>query len=131
MSRNRNTVAKKYSKFLNKDKDWDWEYMLELEKFKLERMSKYFSESKLTIDWERMVREINLCIKLINIVIDQDFIGYLNNENKKLPYINTRNYKRFVNYFYERESSYDNLRQTKALHLYNLIRTYRMRSWWD
>ena len=43
MSRNRSTTIKKYSKILKEDRDYDFEYMLDLEKFKLKRMSEYFS----------------------------------------------------------------------------------------
>ena len=46
MSRNRSTTVKKYFKLLKEDRDWDWAYMLELEQFKLKRMSKYFAESQ-------------------------------------------------------------------------------------
>ena len=131
MSRNRSTTIKKYSKILKEDRDYDFEYMLDLEKFKLKRMSEYFSKSQIISDWERVVKEINLCIKLIDIITEKDPPGYLYDETKKLPYINTRNHKRFLKYIYDNDSYRDDLRQTKALYLYNLIRTYRMRSWWD
>ena len=131
MSRNRSTTIKKYSKILKEDRDYDWEFMLDLEKFKLKRMSEYFSKSQIISDWERVVKEINLCIKLIDIITEKDLPGYLYDETKKLPYINTRNHKRFLKYIYDNDSYRDDLRQTKALYLYNLIRTYRMRSWWD
>ena len=131
MSRNRSTTIKKYSKILKEDRDYDFEYMLNLEKFKLKRMSEYFSKSQIISDWERVVKEINLCIKLIDIITEKDLPGYLYDETKKLPYINTRNHKRFLKYIYDNDSYRDDLRQTKALYLYNLIRTYRMRSWWD
>ena len=131
MSRNRSTTIKKYSKILKEDRDYDFEYMLDLEKFKLKRMSEYFSKSQIISDWERVVKEINLCIKLIDIITEKDPPGYLYNGTKKLPYINTRNYKRFLKYIYDNDFYRDDLRQTKALYLYNLIRTYRMMSWWD
>lgn len=131
MSRNRSTTIKKYSKILKEDRDYDFEYMLNLEKFKLKRMSEYFSKSQIISDWERVVKEINLCIKLIDIITEKDPPGYLYNGTKKLPYVNTRNYKRFLKYIYDNDFYRDDLRQTKALYLYNLIRTYRMMSWWD
>ena len=131
MSRNRSTTIKKYSKILKEDRDYDFEYMLDLEKFKLKRMSEYFSKSQIISDWERVVKEINLCIKLIDIITEKDPPGYLYNGTKKLPYVNTRNYKRFLKYIYDNNFYRDDLRQTKALYLYNLIRTYRMMSWWD
>ena len=131
MSRNRSTTIKKYSKILKEDRDYDFEYMLNLEKFKLKRMSEYFSKSQIISDWERVVKEINLCIKLIDIITEKDPPGYLYNGTKKLPYVNTRNYKRYLKYIYDNDFYRDDLRQTKALYLYNLIRAYRMMSWWD
>lgn len=131
MSRNRSTTIKKYSKLLKEDRDWDWAYMLELEQFKLKRMSKYFAESQLVHGWEQMVSEINLCIKLIDIVLERDQKGYLYSGTKKLPYVNVKNWKRFVSWYLESPYYLEDLRKAKALHLYNLIRTYRMRSWWD
>ena len=133
MSRNRSTTVKKYSKLLKEDRDWDWAFMLELEQFKLKRMAEYFAKSQLVHGWEQMVSEINLCVKLIDIVMERDPKGYFFNDTKKLPYINSKNWKRFMSRCPIPSSDYylDGLRQAKALHLYNLIRTYRMRSWWD
>ena len=48
MSRNRSTTVKKYHKILKEDKDYDWEFMLDLEQFKLKRMSEYFSKSQIS-----------------------------------------------------------------------------------
>lgn len=131
MSKNKSTTVKKYHKILKEDKDYDFEFMLNLEQFKLKRMSEYFSKSKIDYNWEKIVKEINLCIRLIDIITERDLPGFLYNNTKKLPYINTRNHKRFNKYIYDNDFYLDDLRQTKAFHLYNLIRTYRMRSWWD
>ena len=106
MSRNRSTTVKKYSKLLKEDRDWDWAYMLELEQFKLKRMSKYFAESQLVRGWEQMVSEINLCIKLIDVVMERDQKGYLYNNTKKLPYINSKNWKRFISWHPESINDY-------------------------
>lgn len=133
MSRNRSTTVKKYSKLLKEDRDWDWAFMLELEQFKLKRMAKYFAKAQSVNDWEQMVSEINLCVKLIDIIMGRDPIGYFFNSTKTLPYVNTKNWKRFKSQYPSPLSDYylDDLRQAKALHLYNLIRTYKMRTWWD
>lgn len=133
MSRNRSTTVKKYSKLLKEDRDWDWAFMLDLEQFKLKRMAKYFDESRCVADWKQMVSEINLCVKLIDIVLERDPKGYFFNGTRTLPYVNSKNWKRFTSRCPIPFSDYylDDLRQAKALHLYNLIRTYRMRTWWD
>ena len=92
-----------------------------------------FTESQLVHGWEQMVSEINLCIKLIDIIMERDPKGYFFNGTRTLPYVNSKNWKRFISRCPIPSSDYylDDLRQAKALHLYNLIRTYRMRSWWD
>lgn len=131
MSRNRSTTVKKYHKILKEDKDYDWEFMLDLERFKLKRMAQYFSKSQVVSDWEIIVKEINLCIKLIDIITERDIPGNFYDGTKKLPYINAKNYKRFLKSFYNNDFHYSELRVTKALYLYNLIRTYKMRTWWD
>lgn len=96
-------------------------------------MSKYFAESQLVHGWEQMVSEINLCVKLIDIVLERDPKGYFFNGTRTLPYVNSKNWKRFISRCPIPSSDYylDDLRQAKALHLYNLIRTYKMRTWWD
>ena len=131
MSRNRSTIVKKYSKLLKEDRDWDWAYMLELEQFKLRRMLKYFTDSQWTDD-KQMISEIALCIKLIDIVLERDPKCFFKNEGKP-PYVNIKNWKRFKAWIPDIIHNYylDELRISKALHLYNLIRTYRMRTWWD
>ena len=128
---------------------WDYSYLLELEQYKLKEMSAYFKKSQLTVGWEFQVRDIELCIKLIDIVLEKDqyYRSWLHNSYGSTPhkqlsfpvYIISKNYKRFMPLLEKFE--HDNirlqasmnisLRQTKALYLYNKIRVYRMETWWD
>lgn len=124
-------TIEEYRKLLENDKDYDWIFLLELEQFKLKRMSKYFSESQITYDWEYVVSRINLCVKLIDIVLEKDTEGYIYDNSLKLPYVNTNNKERFPPVYENSKFGKNELRQTKALYLYNLIRTTNMRSWWD
>lgn len=128
---------------------WDFAYLLELEQYKLKEMSAYFKKSQLTVGWEFQVRDIELCIKLIDIILEKDqyYQSWLHNcygsmPIKQLPfpvYVNSKNCKRFMplldsfkeNNVVLRTGLYISLRQQKALYLYNKIRSYRMETWWD
>ena len=136
-------------------KPWDYGYLLKLEQYKIREMCKYFKKSQLVVGWELQVRDLTICDKLINIILEEDkqYQSWLHsnynisakdrwqNKGLKFPiYVNVRNYKRFLP-----QARYDatdmvpflienfkiSLRQQKALYLYNKIRAYRMEHWWD
>lgn len=139
-------------------KPWDYGYLLKLEQYKIREMSKAIAKTKRHEGWEIRVRELNLCDKLISIILEEDDVSKaylhkfsnfeintvrndngtytLDTSNWVTPtfdhYVNIRNIKRFdmdineslINHV----KSY--LRQVKALHLYNKIRSYKMFRWW-
>lgn len=135
-------------------KPWDYSYLLAIEQRKLREMANYFKKSKLTVGWERQVRECELCVKLLDIVTerDSDYKAWLNANyggknilelqmREQIPfhkYINTRNAYRFMTHFHEAKSNpyiYESLkvelRRQKAFHLYHKIRLYYMQTWWE
>lgn len=105
------------------------------------------------MDWEYQVRDCELCVKLIDIIMEQDPYykswinqaygeNYVENRPIKFPvHINVRNSYRFWKSFEENIQKYkdfkilegmkSHLRSTKALYLYNKIRSYRMYNWWE
>ena len=134
---------------------WDYGFLLKLEQYKIREMCKYFKKSQLVVGWELQVRDLTICDKLIDIILEEDkqYQSWLHsnynisakdrwqNKGLKFPiYVNVRNYKRFLP-----QARYDatdmlpflienfkiSLRQQKALFLYNKIRAYRMQHWWD
>ena len=136
-------------------KPWDYGFLLKLEQYKIREMCKYFKKSQLVVEWELQVRDLTICDKLIDIILEEDkqYQSWLHsnynisakdrwqNKGLKFPiYVNVRNYKRFLP-----QARYDatdmvpflienfkiSLRQQKALYLYNKIRAYRMQHWWD
>lgn len=136
-------------------KPWDYGYLLKLEQYKIREMCKYFKKSQLVVGWELQVRDLTICDKLIDIILEEDkqYQSWLHsnynisakdrwqNKGLKFPiYVNVRNYKRFLP-----QARYDatdmlpflienfkiSLRQRKALYLYNKIRAYRIEHWWD
>lgn len=126
---------------------WDYAYLLEIEKRKLKEMSTYFKKTQRVVGWEFTIRDIEICIRLIDIILEKDsyYKSWLDAsyggpyEPVKFPvHVNTRNFKRFCttyNGFNEKSPIYWSLiadyRRIKAMHLYNRIRTLRMFSWWD
>lgn len=135
---------------------WDWTYLLQLEQAKFKEMAVYFEQSKVSSDWKFQVRDCKLCIKLIDIILEQDepFTQWLEEnygiyKNKSISveeilrvpistYVNTRNAARFV----ENPNTYESdvptsnlfevdLRQIKAFYLYQKIRLYKLQNLWD
>ena len=113
---------------------WDSGYLLDIEQHQLKRMLKYFIKSDLVENNDIIVRDIKICLSLIDII---------KNEAEDISYVNIKNYKRFI-------PSLNNemldplirdvntvkmvsrwIAQEKAFHLYNKIRAYRMQTWWD
>lgn len=113
---------------------WDYDYLIDIEKHQLKQMLKYFIKSDLVENNDIIVRDIKICLSLIDII---------KNEAEDISYVNIKNYKRFI-------PSLNNdmldplirdvdtvkmasrwIAQEKAFHLYNKIRTYRMQTWWD
>ena len=127
---------------------WDYGFLLEIEQHKIREMAAYFKKSQLTEGWELQVRDLELCDRLIDIILEKDryYKSWLHNCYDSLPhkhlsftpYVNDRNYKRFIPTA-DISNMKDcllphwhvNLRQKKALFLYNKIRAFRIHSWWD
>ena len=130
-------------------KPWDYEFLLKLEQYKIREMITYFKKYHHLSNWEFVVRDMQICDKLISIVLEEDkhYKGWLDacyggTKRTQIPfpaYVNTKNYKRFmptVEDFHQNSLVLHNgmlisLRQQKALYLYNKIRAYRMQHWWD
>lgn len=113
---------------------FDWSYLSRLERAKLYEMKSYFELTSGTFDHKNDIRWINICIKLLDIIID---------EPEDQRYVNTRNMWRFI-----RPTDYakgvkkenveqyyklypQDLRWVKAEHLYYEIRKRYTSRWWD
>lgn len=107
-----------------KDRSWDYVFMLMLEQHKLKQMLEHHEKYRTFEEVENVIRDLKLCIELLDIVIEDDF------RSKK--YVNFRNKDRFDkghNVFYKQYPG--TLRNTKAWYLYNKIKTYKLDNWWD
>ena len=137
-------------------KPWDFGYLLDLEKAKIKEICTYIKRHKSHADYERSVREMEICIRLIDIIQEDDvhYKSWLNANYGLKPeerwtskgitpfsiYVNTRNILRFMPQIDKDfkskhpiilENIKISLRQQKALYLYNKIRAYCMQKWWD
>ena len=52
---------------------FDYEYLLDIERVALKYMAKYFKSSNIVVDNEFIVRDISLCLKLLDIATGRDF----------------------------------------------------------
>lgn len=121
------------SKYYNVYK-FDGEYLLVLEKSHLEKMLKYYSDPKnqIVVGQEYIIRQISICIKLIDIILNNDLIS-------NTTYVNVRNANRFLSTHEmiglekNKTSIYvlDELYKCKAESLYYNIRKKFTRTWWN
>lgn len=138
-------------------RNWDFYYLLKLEQLKIRRMAKYMKKRSIAASASFDYRDLTICDKLISIILEEDSITKVHvNEvvDKKcltdIVYVNIRNEYRFFRatpiknnmlaskpYRGEHGRNFRDksgkiaLRRLKAMHLYNLIREYRMFNWWD
>lgn len=125
---------------------WDYAFLLQIEQRKLKEMAAYFKKYKRTVGWEFQVRDCELCVKLIDIILERDvwYQSWLNTNYGSNPrsvsfpkHVNIRNSERFMpNVDFNKNPKLTehlkiSLRQVKALYLYNKIRAYKMFRWWD
>lgn len=147
--------VKIYEKILKQDNDFDYAYLLIIERFKIKRMIKSFIEASCPHEGiEYTIRELKWCVKLIDIVLEEDAITktYMEQfgQNQleiydgivvlkkdieyKIPiHINKNNAYRF-NKRWNKDSLNNNIlmevRRVKALYLYNKIRNRMLKWWW-
>lgn len=113
---------------------FDYEYLLDIEKVALKYMAEYFKSSNIVVGNEFIVRDISLCLKLLDIATGRDFHNLFHeNEGINAPYVNTRNKDRFIKYTTKGFGSPTIkffIREVKAWNLYCRVRS-NMQGWWD
>ena len=98
-------------------------------------MRDYFEVSKIAVRNEFVARDIAICLKLLDIIDGTDS-AFCPNQSEGFVniYINVRNWKRFLaggGIDFDKPILKDSLREEKAWRLYNKIKLYKMRGWWD
>ena len=146
-----------WCKLLENDFDWDYVFLLKLERKKIAEMYNYFKKCTRTDKMPFVARDLLLCIKLLDIVLEKDDLRLefsepkferKNNDiyemvecpritNYRHIYINTRNADRFSKLSFSIKDhdieiiNKDTLRKDKAWNLYNKIRCDKIYTWWD
>ena len=121
---------------VNKFELFDYEYLLDIERVALKYMAEYFKSSSIVTHNEFIVRDISLCLKLLDIATGRDFHSnnlFHENEGINAPYVNTRNKDRFIKYTTKGFGSPAIkffIREVKAWNLYCRVRS-NMQGWWD
>lgn len=154
--------AKKIKDFIKlgmHDNDFDFGYALEIEKYKLEKMIRFFTSDQTHIKDDYIVaKELKLAYNLLLIAKGEvDIIVIVENGTcikegnpwklskpskwALLRYVNTKNASRYATSkeelaYYQSEDPKDviykeDLYQKKAWYLYNRLRYYKMNEWWD
>lgn len=113
---------------------YDWTYLLKLERSKIKEMRDYCTISDI-VDHDHNIKWMNMCIKLLDIIIDDDGQDI----NRKMNYNNIDRFIKkpiwadveredVVNYY---KNYPDDYRFAKAWYLYFEIRKNYTGNWWD
>lgn len=136
---------------------WQDSFLYELERAKIQEMIEYHKKYQRFVGWEYVVRDMEICVKLINIILEEtnlyDYVGdgfhFTPIENSDLlelssnsqyicnVYVNTKNATRFIpkkennpciDYWIEHPHE---IYLLKAKYLYHKIRYEHDAEWWD
>jgi hypothetical protein len=153
-----NKNFKKLHKTVMKSYPWDYSFLYELERAKIEEMCKYHEKHQRFTNWEYVVRDMKLCMKLIDIFTNKvNLFHYDGNivfnpiegsEDYEVSHtpdfkyvcdvkVNTRNIDRFIPRGkdcpcreYWKEHAHE-VYILKAKALYHKIRLEKDFEWWD
>ena len=109
---------------------FDYVYLLNIEGVALKYMAEYFKSSNIVVGNEFIVRDISLCLKLLNIATGDLFYA---KEDINAPYVNIRNKERFIKHTtknFDSPPMRSFIREMKAWNLYCKVRS-NMQRWWD
>ena len=138
-----------------KDREWDYGFMLEMERYKLKRMCKWYLKNDFgtAATGERTYKQMMLAVNLLGIILDDDWWAIKNIDQRLFvdgriikrddsdyvvnAYVNINNYKRYLPYL--KQETVDKmpnlwsveLRQAKAWYLYHRLKCQYMQGWWD
>jgi hypothetical protein len=110
-------------------REWDESWMFKIEQHKLKSMLKHFKNSECS-NAPSAYKYIQISINLLNIVLNED--GRYE-DDYVLPYVNMNIAKKFIPNYEKYPPQYikEELRDTKALYLYNKIKSMKSFEWWS
>lgn len=150
----RKNKNKQLLRLAGKFEPFEFGYLLKIEKQALKQMQKYFQTADISVNDEKIARQLKWAIKLLNIAdetesawkcsgdlfIDNNGVVGRNPNYKSwiTTYVNTHNWKRFIpNHNNLKEPDWtnvhmqDHLRQEKAWYIYNRLRYLYGFRWWN
>jgi len=105
--------------------DYDYDYLLDVIYYKIDSMRNFFlGKHTHCANAKKHAKQMEVAMRLISIAQGKE--AFLD-DDEDAPYVNTRNYKRYVKQFY----SGFWLRKEKAWHILFRYLESRMRGWWD
>lgn len=118
---------------------WDWTYLMNLERAALVQMVAYHRQSQTFVGWDRAVREMETCIRLIDIITED---VELTTGFPDYKFCRAFNYKNMGRWAIEAEQVMvekslhkgifmESIYRKKAEYLYHKIRAEREQTWWD
>lgn len=123
-----------------KSMPYDATYTWKIEKARLIELKRYFIYSSDTFDHENDIKWINICIRLLDILIGDGFSEcYVEGENSMdlvfIKYVNIKNLNRFIPFMTSNECCHDSVLQLvymeKVKNLYYEIIKNNIYSWGD
>ena len=108
---------------------WDYAYLYLLEKAKIQEMIEYHEANRLYVGVEHDIRDMKICVSLIDAYIDCDNYGKYSTVK-----VNFSNVRRFAKNDEQAEFFIrfpDELYKAKAKYLYHKIRLEQDGAWWD
>ena len=125
---------KEYRNLVSKIDDWDYTSILEVERLQMLRVARQIEIDPIKHEnWEEDVKWIRLAVKILDTLLNDTYWEGEKGKCHLIPYVNTKNYKRFIDVneeFINTEVYKMLLYEEKLWWLYNKIRLYKMRSWW-
>lgn len=144
-----------WTPLLWKDREWDYGFMLEMERFKLRRMCKWYLKNNYghAVNGESTYKQMKFAADLLDIILDNDwyiikdidkpifvdgkFFKHPDSDYVLSTYVNLRNYKRFLPWL--KQETVDKapnfwsteVRVAKAWSLYHKFSEHYMQGWWD
>ena len=130
-----------YFKVCQKIYDDDSLGILEIERHQLKRTLKSIEKCHYHKDSEESIKWMKVALKILDRVLDEDiYVEYDIKQHKYIrkPYVNIRNYKRFIPGLSEEDiEEVDSeffevlLYEQKLWYVYNKIRYHYLRNWWE
>lgn len=137
---------------------WDYGYLYDLERVKIKEMADYIEKRQIFVGWEQVVRDMRICINLIDIFTEKRDLFHYDGKVKYIPvkesgnteevyevdasdlkyytkvYVNTNNMDRFITHPEEKKWLLQHPHELyikKAKYLYHKIRLENDGKWWD